>query len=292
METPDGDELWLDHVPGPITAPRLIVLHGLEGSSYSPYVQGLIALAQQHGWRATAFNCRSCARDPADTITWIPNRRPRLYHSGETEDFDCVVRYLRSLDDLPMFAVGVSMGGNMLLKWLGEHPGQQAIAAAATISAPYDLAAGARHLESVLGRYYTLHFLQTLRAKLTHLVTAFPEQRARIDFERALTAQVFRVFDDAATAPLNGFRDAADFYAQCSSIEYVDKITTPTLCISAADDALIPRKILARARRRFSPAIEPLFTRNGGHVGFVDGPHPWAPRYWAEELVLEWLEHR
>ena len=294
LDTPDGDELWLDHLPGGSpTTPHLLVLHGLEGSSYSPYVQGLMTLAFERGWRATAFNCRSCARDPGDTITWIPNRTSRLYHSGETGDFDFVVRTLQQREPKArMVAAGISMGGNVLLKWLGENPTQHSIVAAVSMSAPYDLGAGADHLERFVGRYYTRHFLQTLRAKLRHHAATFPQFAARIDLPRALRAQSFREFDEAATAPLNGFADADDFYERCSSIAFVERIATPTLCISAADDPLIPPSVMEQARHRFSASIEPLFTRHGGHVGFVGGPHPWSPRYWAEERMLEWLEHR
>src|SRR5947209_1676700 len=120
LETPDGDELWIDHVDGPAAAPRLLILHGLEGSSYSVYAQGLLAAARRMGWRASALNFRSCAREPAAPERWIPNRRARLYHSGETTDLGFVVSRLAG-DVAPLFAAGVSLGGNVLLKWLGEN---------------------------------------------------------------------------------------------------------------------------------------------------------------------------
>lgn len=138
--TPDGDDLALDHLapahrPVPATAPtgggppsaapgtpRVLVLHGLEGSSRSVYVQGLLALARDVGFAGTALNFRSCAREPDDVDRWIPNRTARLYHSGETSDLDLVARELRRRDPVaPLFAIGISLGGNVLLKWLGEH---------------------------------------------------------------------------------------------------------------------------------------------------------------------------
>ncbi len=115
VETPDGDELLLDHVDGPEAAPRVILLHGLEGSSYSVYLQGLASEIARRGWTATALNFRSCARDPADFRRMLPNRRPRLYHSGETSDLDFVVRRLAARPGrAPLFAIGVSLGGNVL----------------------------------------------------------------------------------------------------------------------------------------------------------------------------------
>jgi predicted alpha/beta-fold hydrolase len=115
LETPDGDELFLDHVEGPAGSPRVLALHGLEGSSYSVYVQGFLAAAARRGWRGTALNFRSCARDPARLSRMLPNRRPRLYHSGETSDAGFVIGTLaRREPGVPLFAVGASLGGNVL----------------------------------------------------------------------------------------------------------------------------------------------------------------------------------
>ncbi len=289
LTTADGDELVLDHLEGPAGSPRLLVLHGLEGSSYSVYVQGILRMASEGGWRATALNFRSCARDPLALERMLPNRRPRLYHSGETSDLDLVVRTLAGRDpELPLVAVGVSLGGNVLLKWLGEHPGQTEVLAAAAVSVPYDLAEGSRHLESPLGRIYAGTFLRTLRRKVTEMVERFPKE-ARIEVERARRARTFFEFDDAATAPLHGFADAADYYAQSSSIRFLPRVTTPTLCLSAEDDPFLPASVLHRAAKAVSPSIELLTTRRGGHIGFVSGALPWSARYWAEELVVEWL---
>lgn len=155
LRTPDGDALLLDHVEGPPGSPRLLAVHGLEGSSYSAYVQGMLANAHRRGWRGTALNFRSCAREPANLNRMIPNARPRLYHSGETTDLDHVISTLAEREPgTSLVAAGVSLGGNVLLKWLGEHPGQKLVAAAAAVSTPYDLAAGARHLETWIGSLY------------------------------------------------------------------------------------------------------------------------------------------
>lgn len=293
LATPDGDELVLDHVAGPPGSPRLLILHGLEGSSYSVYVQGMAVLACAAGARVTVLNFRSCARDPAEVTRWLPNDRPRLYHSGETTDLDHVARTLAAREpEAAVVAVGVSLGGNVLLKWLGENPDQTLVRAAATISVPYDLDAGARHLTSRLGTLYVRHFLPTLLAKSALLVQRFPEAAARIDLERARRARTFHEFDDAATAPLHGFAGATDYYTRSSSLGFVARITTPALCISAEDDPFLPREVLRLVAARAPRALELCVTRRGGHVGFVAGTHPRRPQYWAERRAVDWLLER
>ena len=291
LQTPDGDELVLDHLDGAAGAPRLLVLHGLEGSSFSAYVQGFLALARDRGWRGVALNFRSCARRLDDPSVWIPTRRPRLYHSGETGDLGFVLRHLAEADPgSALSAVGVSLGGNVLLKWLGENPAQTALAAAAAVSVPYDLGAGARYMDGGIGRIYVRRFVRTLSVKAAGLAARFPEVAARIDVPRARAANTFREFDDAATAPLHGFAGADDYYAQSSSLEFVEKIATPTLCLSAQDDPFLPRRVLDEVRERASSSVELWTTARGGHIGFVAGTA--RPRYWAEESVFGWLAGR
>ena len=288
LETPDGDELLLDHVEGPAESPRVLALHGLEGSSYSVYVQGFLATAVRRGWRGTALNFRSCARDPARLSRMLPNRRPRLYHSGETSDADFVIGILaRREPGVPLFAVGASLGGNVLLKWLGEHPGQRAVAAAVAVSTPYDLAAGSRHLETPIGGFYVRGFLRTLRPKAFLIAARFPEAAARIDLDGVARSRTFRDFDDAATGPLHGFAGAEDYYARSSSLNFLSRIETSTLCLSAEDDPFLPSSILPRVRAAASPAVTLVTTPRGGHVGFVSSS---GVRYWAEDLALKWFE--
>jgi predicted alpha/beta-fold hydrolase len=294
LTMPDGDELLLDHLDTPSNGgPRFLLLHGLEGSSYSVYIQGLLTVIARHGWRATAVNWRSCARDPQHPLRWLPNRRPRLYHSGETTDLDFVLRTLRARDPhTPLVVFGASLGGNVLLKWMGEHPESSLIDAASTLSAPYDLGAGSRYLERGLGRFYVGHFRRTLTEKAQSLVDRFEEARAKLDMPRIRAARTFKEFDDVATAPLHGFSDAEDYYARSSSIFYIGKVTVPTLCLSAHDDPFLPESVLPRARAAASPAIDFRTTPRGGHVGFVAGTLPWRCNYWAEELVVAWLARK
>lgn len=289
LELPDGDELLLDHLDAPDSPLHFILLHGLEGSSHSVYMQGTLAAIQRHGHSATAINFRSCARAPHSLLELIPNRRPRFYHSGDTGDFDFVVRTLAArMPAKKLVAFGASLGGNVVLKWLGENPDQTFLAAAAALSVPYDLGAGSRHLDSsAAGRFYVNTFLKTLKKKVTR-----PDIAARIDVNRVLQARNFMEFDDAATAPLHGFRDANDYYDRCSSIHFLGRIRTPALALNAEDDPFIPADVLRRARAAASPSIDFRTTKWGGHVGFIGGRAPWRCEYWAEELVVRWLVER
>lgn len=288
-ETPDGDVLELDWADGPAGTPLLLALHGLEGCSQSLYMHGLLHRARQRGWRGLALNFRSCAPPPGRPHgDWMMNRGSRMYHSGETTDLDWVVGRLAQREpDLDLVMVGVSLGGNVLLKWLGErgadvpHP----VRAAATISVPYDLAASSSNLRSGLGPWYMRFFLESLKEKAIAFAERHPD---KVDVEGVRTARSFWEYDDAAVAPIHGFRDAADYYARSSSIEFVDGIRVPTLLISAADDPFCPSEVLLRVQRRTSDRVTCLFTRGGGHAGFVEGP-PWAPRCWDEDTAVAFL---
>jgi predicted alpha/beta-fold hydrolase len=282
VSTPDGDELVLDHLDAANPPRHLVLMHGLEGSSQSVYIQGILGMAAQRGWSATAINFRSCARDPDHF-----NHRPRFYHSGETSDFDFVVRMLATRVSCPLVAFGASLGGNVLLKWLGEHPDEKLVSRAATISVPYDLGAGAKYLDdSSIGKLYVGSFLRSLKKKVTRVVQ---QHHTSLDLDRVMSAKTFRDFDDAATAPLHGFSSADDYYTRSSSIRFLDRITVPTLCVSAADDPFLPPDVLPRVRAVASPAVTFIVTEHGGHVGFVTGPLPWRVVYWAEERIVEWL---
>lgn len=324
IETPDGDELVLDHMDAqpeedragaersapaargrvagqagvqagdharPSTSrAHFILLHGLEGSSYSVYMQGMLAAIARHGCSATALNFRSCARDPHSIFRDLPNKRPRFYHSGETTDFDHVVRMLAArISAAPIVAIGASLGGNVVLKWLGENPGQTFVTAAATISVPYDLGAGAAFLETFAGRVYVGSFLRSLKKKIRETIRRFPETGQIIDVPCVLASRSFRDFDESATGPLHGFSGADDYYDRASSIKVLGRIRTPTLCISAEDDPFLPPEALQRAQKAASPYLEFRITARGGHVGFVTGRTPWDCTYWAEDLAVNWL---
>lgn len=290
LTTPDGDELLVDHVDAPEASPvHFVLMHGLEGSSYSVYMQGVLAEAARLGCSATAINFRSCARHPRNILRMIPNRRPRFYHSGDTGDFDFVVRTLAArMPGTRFVAFGASLGGNVLLKWLGEHPGLTLVAAGAAISVPYDLGAGARLLEeTAAGRFYVNGFLRTLKKKVLRADIA-----PLVDTAAVLRSRTFTEFDEVATAPLHGFSGAEDYYTRSSSLHFVGRITTPALALNAEDDPFVPQWVLPRAKEAASDAVDFRTTRTGGHCGFVGGGLPWRCEYWAEKFVVQWLLER
>ena len=292
LTTPDGDDLMLDHAAGPAGSPRVLLLHGLEGSAHSLHTQGLALLARQAGWRSTVINFRSCARDPADIKVRLRNRRPRLYHAGDTADMDLVVKLLLAREPrTPLYAIGFSLGGNVLLKWLGDAGAASPIRAAATISVPYDLGAAARYLERGVGRIYARHFMTRLKTKALDLLERFPAETAHLDADRIRAVRTFGEFDGALTAPLHGFASAEDYYARSSAVGFLPRIAVPTLCISSHDDPFFPAYAVAAAAAVAAPQVTFEVTPQGGHVGFVAGRWPFRPVYWAEQRVTNWLGH-
>jgi predicted alpha/beta-fold hydrolase len=220
----------------------------------------------------------------------LRTRRPRLYHAGDSADLDLVVRTLAAREPaIPLYAIGFSLGGNVLLKWLGEAGAGSAIRVAAAISTPYDLAAASSFLARGVGRFYGARFMNRLRAKTMDLMTRFPRETAHLDATRIRRLRSLSEFDAAVTAPLHGFPSAADYHARVSCIGYLSRVAVPTLCISSADDPFYPATAVAQARAASSRDVAFEVTRNGGHTGFVAGPWPWRPRYWAEERAMQWL---
>jgi uncharacterized protein len=280
LETPDGDFVDLDWSPGPPGAPVLLVLHGLEGSGRSHYVSGLFDLARARGWRAAVLWFRSCSGEL--------NRLPRFYHSGDTGDLDWVVRVLVEREPhLRLGVVGISIGGNVLLKWLGEHGDAtpKALAAAVAISVPFDLVACARVMDQGFQKaVYTASFMRSFHAKTREKARAFP---GFVDLEAALRARTFAAYDRAVTAPLHGFTDEMDYWQRASSGPYLSRVRRPTLLINAVDDPFIPPSSLPDPAG-LPECVQTEFVRFGGHVGFVEGP-PWRSRSWAERRAVEYV---
>jgi predicted alpha/beta-fold hydrolase len=280
--TPDDDFLDLHRLDAPAGVPRLLILHGLEGTVRSHYAGGLLHEAQRRGWAADLLIFRSCGDEP--------NRALRLYHSGETADLDFVVRRLISEDPArPLLIAGVSLGGNVLLKWLGEQgdrtPEQLR---AAAVSVPFDLARGSRFLDRGFSRFYQAHFLRSLRRKALGKSTRYPNA---IRPDVVLRARTLYDFDDLVTAPVHGFRDADDYYSRSSSLGFLAHIRRPTLLLSARDDPFLPHEVLDEVRdiARTNPSLHLEFVEHGGHVGFISGTLPWRPFYYAEWKVAEFL---
>ena len=284
LSTPDGDFVdldWLD-VDGDVTgAPTLLVLHGLEGSSRSHYVSGLLRAGRAAGWHGVAFNFRSCSGEL--------NRLPRFYHSGETGDLAWVVRTLVArAPGVPIGAVGVSLGGNVLLKWLGEVGvgAPPEFRGAVGISVPFDVAASARVLDQGFHRLvYAANFLRTMRVKVVEKARRYP---GFVDVAAARRARTFARYDRVVTAPLNGFRDEVDYWTRASSGPYLPRIRRPTLLLGAHDDPIVPSRTLPDARR-LPPNVRIEFTARGGHAGFLEGRWPWRVGSWAERRAVEFL---
>jgi len=282
-DTPDGDFVDIYRLDAPAGRPRLFFLHGLEGTIRSHYVSGLFSQALARGWAADLLIFRGCGDEP--------NRRPRFYHSGETGDLAFALSRVRDEHpNSPIVLAGVSLGGNVVLKFLGERGADlpTPIRGAATISVPYDLERGARYLSRGFSRIYDRHFLRTLRQKARAKLERFPHLFDAAALERARSIYEF---DDAVTAPVHGFADAHDYYSQSSSIKWIEMIARPTFLLSSYDDPFLPRDVLdeVRSRARMNTNLSLEFTRRGGHVGFVGGPVPLRPSYYAEWRVCEFL---
>jgi predicted alpha/beta-fold hydrolase len=278
-ELNDGDFLDVDRLDGDASAPLLVVLHGLEGSSSSHYVRGLLARAGERGWRALAVNFRSCSGEP--------NRLLRSYHSGETGDFaEALLRAARDSPSAPVVCAGCSLGGNVLVKWLGEQGGRANVAAAAALCVPFDLGMCARALDGpdAMAWVYRTNFLRALKRKAVEKARRFP---GLFDVARVRRARTLREFDDALTAPVHGFSGAPDYYAQSSSGPYVSRVRVPLLLLSSEDDPFIPVACLPREAARANPHVTLETYPRGGHLGFVAGPL-W-PRFWAERRAIEFL---
>jgi predicted alpha/beta-fold hydrolase len=288
-ETPDGDEVEvhrLDASHDALDAPRLVVLHGLEGTIGSHYLQGILSQAQVRGWAADVLIFRGCGSRM--------NRTRRMYHSGETTDVDFVVRNLiAQRPDQTIVVAGFSLGGNVLLKWLGEQgealPGQ--VVGAAAVSVPYDLERGARHIERGFSSVYTRHFLRTLKRKATAKLDGHP---GAFDADAMHRSTTLFEFDDAVTAPLHGFAGAHDYYSRSSSRHFLLGIRRPTLLLSSFDDPFLPPDVLHDVAlvAQSNAAITAEFHELGGHVGFVSGSWPRDERYYGEERAIEFLAHQ
>ena len=281
-DTPDGDFVELDRLGARDGQPRLVILHGLEGSARSHYARGLLAAAKRRGWAADLLIFRSCGDEP--------NRLLRSYHSGETGDLDFVVRRLIEVNPKqPLVLTGVSLGGNVLLKWLGESSDRMPpqVVAAAAISVPFDLALGSRYLQHGFSRLYEAYFLRSLRKKAMGKAARFPGS-----LETISRAATLWDFDDAVTAPINGFRDAEDYYDKSSSIHWLARIRMPTLLLNATDDPFLPCSVLDEVRTiaQSNSALHVEFVAKGGHVGFISGMVPWRPTYYAEARAIEFLD--
>ena len=285
VPTSDGDFIELAHLArdaGPDAA-HMLILHGLEGGVNSHYVRGLMRQAASRGWNATLMLFRTCGP--------TPNELPRSYHSGETDDPLFVInRLIEQRPHTTLGAVGISLGGNVLCKLLGERgermPSQ--FKAAVAMSAPFDLARGSRRISHGVSRIYEKSFLRSLVPKAQRKIARHPELA-----EIRLNPRIQSVwqFDDEFTSQVHGFVDAADYYARSSSLQFLSAIRRPTLLLNAVDDPFLPPEVLDDVRTATAENAEITleFPKRGGHVGFVGGRLPWKPVYYGEWRAAEFL---
>ena len=278
FELPDGDFVDLEHA-GPERGPRAILLHGLGGNVRSGYLRMLAATLVARGWAVTAFQFRGASE--------TPNRTPRLYHSGDTADIALVAAALRTRTPwLPLVAIGFSLGGNVLLKLLGETGPDAPLDAGVAVSVPFmlDVAADrlARGASQVYGRFLLAQLKRRLRA-------ARARMQAHVDLGAALAARDFRTWDALVTAPLGGFASADDYYARASSRAFVGRIARPTLVLHALDDPFMTAACVPTTAE-IAPAVELEAHAHGGHVGFIERGPRGLPRGFVDRRVAEWLE--
>lgn len=277
-ELPDGDFVDLAWVDRTQHGPLVVILHGLEGGLESPYVRRLLQAVDMRGWGGCLLQFRGCGG--------TPNRLARSYHSGDTADFALLVDRLQTrFPRRPLLAVGYSMGGNVLLKWLGECGSTAPLAAAVAVSVPFDLAAAAVRLDQGFSRFYQAHLLASLRRKMHAKLARFD---CPFDAITLAGARNFRQYDEWVTAPLHGFRDAADYYARASSRQFLPAITVPTLVLHARDDPFLPATAIPAARDCAAPVTLEVHA-HGGHVGFVTDPAPGWTHPWLETRVTDYL---
>jgi predicted alpha/beta-fold hydrolase len=279
FELPDGDFLDLAWVGKEKKGPLVLILHGLEGSLHSPYAQGMLHAVHQRNWRGVLMHFRGCSGEP--------NRLPRSYHSGETKDLGILVNSLHEREsNTPMAAVGFSLGGNVLLKWLGETAGQNPLQAAAAISVPFELHNSANRIQQGFSRLYQRYFLKCLGRRLTH---KFQNQTAPITLPAFSELKSMWEFDDKVTAPLHGFSSVQEYYSLSSSRQYLGSINVPTLLVQSKDDPFMTPDIIPE-QHELPECVKLEVTEAGGHVGFVAGRVPWRVRYWLEERVPTFLQ--
>jgi len=280
FELADGDFIdldWTEQKEGPI----VLILHGLEGSVSSPYAKGMLFAIHQQGWRGVFMHFRGCSGEL--------NRRARSYHSGDTEDVARIVAMLQQREQCKQIAaIGFSLGGNVLLKWLGELGTSSPLCAAVGISVPFELSKTATRIQQGFSRVYQQYFMRTLCRKVRD---KFEMRPAPIKLPILEELRSLREFDDKVTAPLHGFTSAEDYYQKSSCRQFLKDIATPTLLLQAKDDPFMTIDLLPHTYE-LSSQVKLELTEQGGHVGFVSGSLPWRAEYWLEQRAPQFLaEH-
>jgi len=273
VELPDGDFVDLDWANNS-HRPLAVIFHGLEGSSKSNYVRGMISALTAQGWNAVVMNFRGCSGEP--------NRLARAYHSGDTGDISFVINQLRQQHPSnTVAAIGYSLGGNALLKYLAETGSHSQLDAAIAVSVPFDLNNAALTLQTSGFGIYQRYLLKQLKTSVLNKRDCL---ESIIDINTALASTTFHQFDHHVTAQLHGFSGVDDYYAQSSSNQYIPDICTPTLIVHAQDDPFLNKSAIP-PYKNIPKSVEMLLSNHGGHVGFID-----SQGYWLERTVPAFLK--
>ena len=285
FELPDGDFIDLAWAVNGVSsdAPLVVFLHGLGGSVDSTYVAGQLRAFNQNGFRAVLMHFRGARSEP--------NRMPRAYHSGDTGDLDCFLNALAVREPNTKKAlVGFSLGGNVALKWLGEHGSQSIVQAAVAVSVPYQLRLVADRINVGFSKVYQSHLLKRLRQVFIRKLAVHGDLLP-FTVKELEELRCFWRFDEKITSRLHGFPHVHAYYRESSSRQYLTHITTPTLLIHALDDPFMTPEVVPRANE-LSPHVTMELSRCGGHVGFVSGGVPGMPVYWLDQRIPEFLRDR
>ncbi len=285
LELADGDfiDLYIagDEAENTLAdqTPLVVLLHGLEGSIHSPYSLGLMTQFIQQGWGAIQMHFRGCSG--------APNRNFRAYHSGETEDFTYVLNWLtEKFPHRPLAAVGFSLGGSVLLNYLGKAKAETRLVAGVAVSVPLQLDIASHRINQGFSRAYQKYLLSSLRVKIAKK----PEllQRLKLSKEDVMQIADFYEFDDKITAPLHDFDGADDYYNKSSARQYLKNIAKPTLVIHAKDDPFMTEEVIPEASE-LSASVTLELSKAGGHVGFISGKNPLEPEYFLDKRIPEFL---
>ena len=287
--TPDNDFIDIDWC-GEGNQPLIILLHGLSGSTQSGYIRGLQQALLSKGFRTVALNFRGCSGEL--------NYSARCYHSGETEDIHFLYQWLREREpETPIGAVGFSLGGNVLLKWLGEQGNQLSLFAAIAVSVPLVLSICATKLDTGFSKFYRKILLSELKEhveeKKLHLerLGNFQEVKRIEKLGDISGIESFWQYDDRVVARLHHFKDVHDYYLRSSSRQFLKSIAITTLLIQALDDPFMTEEVLPNLDE-LSPTIQLEITQGGGHVGFIGGDIPFKPSYWLDQRIPEFFEQQ
>ena len=278
LELPDGDFVDLC-LTGNAGGPVVAVFHGLEGCVDSHYVKSVLAAIEKRGWLGVLMHFRGCSGEH--------NRLARTYHSGDTGDIGFLIDSLHQrFPGVPIAALGYSLGGNALLKYLGEADRNGQVHAAAAVSVPYVLAEGAKRLNTGFSRLYQRRLIGLLKRKI---IDKFSDRDCPLDISEILKLNDFFSFDDKITAPLHGFAGVEDYYTRSSSRQYLRSINVPVLLVHARDDPFMTENVIP-AEDELSEYVQLELAQTGGHIGFVSGKAPGYPVYWLEQRIIEFFD--